>query len=261
MTPPTTASPRMARMARIARANAGTAFGYPDRMAVSAAHAEFIRGHYLFAGLSDLDFDRIAANMTFQELAKGELLFLRGDPADAFFFVVSGQIELSLTSPGGNKKVIEVFTEGRTFAEAIAFMREHRYPVTSQALIGTELIRVPNDNFVRMLYDNPDACMLLLSNLCQHMHTLVTEIERISLYDAQERFCAYLLDLATTDGPTVTVSLDLPRHVLASKLSVKPETLSRILQNLQMNGTIQISGREVTIPDKRNLRRLGERHA
>ena len=217
--------------------------------------AELIRSHYLFAGLGDADFEPIVAHMTAVSLDKSDVLFLRDDPAEAFFYVVSGQIELGLTSPGGNKKVIEVFTPGRTFAEALAFTPRQRYPVSAQALLPSELIRIPNDHYVRVLHDNPDACMHLLSTLCQHLHMLVTEIERISLYDAQERFCVYLLDLAAKrPNEAGIVSLELPRHVLASRLSIKPETLSRILHQLQDAGTIDIAGREVTIKDLARLR-------
>ena len=126
---------------------------------------EKLKSHYLFAGLSDTEFGAVVAQTTLQQLPKGQILFLRGDPAKAFYFVVKGQIELAVTSPDGKKKVIEVFTAGRTFAEAIAFMREKRYPVTAQALVGTELIRIPNSCYVDVLYRNPDACMQLLSSL------------------------------------------------------------------------------------------------
>ncbi len=214
-----------------------------------------IRRHYLFSGLAEADFSDLARQMSLQHLAKGEVLFLRGDPADTFFYVAAGQIELVLTAPNGKRKVIEVFTLNRTFAEAIAFMREQRYPVSAQALVDSQLIRIPNSAYVNILYGNPDACMSLLGNVCQHLHRLVTEIERTTLLDARSRLCVYLLDLATgAEGDVATVELDLPRHVLASKLSIKPETLSRILHGLQSDGTLEIHDRTVNIAKLEGLR-------
>ena len=83
---------------------------------------ETIRGHYLFSGLNDNEFETLAAEISVESYEKGEIPFHRGDDAGAFFFVESGQFELSLISRDGQKKVVEVIADGRTFAEAIIFM-------------------------------------------------------------------------------------------------------------------------------------------
>ena len=43
-----------------------------------------------------------------KRLAKGEMLFQKGDPAQGFFVVVSGQIKLAFPSAQGNEKVVEI---------------------------------------------------------------------------------------------------------------------------------------------------------
>ncbi len=218
-----------------------------------ALHA--VRQHYLFAGLSERDFDGLAAQMTLSPIDKGEVLFLRGDTAESFFYVIEGQIELGLTTPTGEKKVIEVFGPNRTFAEAITFMRRKMYPANAQALVDSKLVRVPNQAYVEILYGNPDACMRLLGDVCQHLHARVVELERSTIHSARSRLASYLLDrVPKGEISPVTVELDLPRHVLASRLSIKPETLSRCLRQLQDSGILVIEDRNITVPDPERLR-------
>ncbi len=214
-----------------------------------------VRQHYLFAALSQPDFDRLGGQMTFSPVEKGEVLFLRGDTADSFYYVLAGQIELALTTPTGEKKVIEVFGANRTFAEAVTFMRRNLYPATAQAVVDSQVVRIPNKAYVDILYGNPDACMRLLGDVCQHLHARVVELERSTIHNARSRLASYLVDRIPSDqSDNAVLELDLPRHVLASRLSIKPETLSRSLRYLQDAGIVTIDDRIVTIPDIARLK-------
>ncbi|MDH3861784.1 MAG: cyclic nucleotide-binding domain-containing protein, partial [Gammaproteobacteria bacterium] len=178
---------------------------------------ETIRGHYLFSGLDEDVFEAIAADFATESFEKGEILFHRGDVADDFYFIESGQIELSLISPDGQKKVVEVIANGRTFAEAIVFMREAKFPVTAEALSNSVVYRIPNNTYRTMLRSNPDACMRLLSDVCRHLHQRVQEIERLTIQNARSRLASYLIDhVVETNDDEATVRLDLPKHILAS---------------------------------------------
>lgn len=210
--------------------------------------------HYLFAGLAEADFDELVVQMSEEYLGKGEVLFHRGDPAGAFYFLVSGQVELSLLSPGGQKKIIEVIGPGRTFAEAVMFMRESNFPVGAEALSDCTLLRIPNAAYLAVLDGNPDACLRLLSDVCAHLHARVREIERLTVQNARSRLSSYLLDhIVDTRDDEGTIRLDLPRHVIASRLSITPETLSRILRQLVDEGVLTIEDRVIYV---RSLARL-----
>ena len=214
-----------------------------------------VRQHYLFSGLEEPDFDRLVKTMSAERLDKGEVLFHRGDDAQHFFFVESGQIELSLISPGGHKKIVEVISHGRTFAEAIVFMRDHKYPVTAEALSDSVLFRIPNRAYLELLSDDSDACLRLLSDVCRHLHARVREIERLTIQNARSRLSSYLIDhIVESEDDEATIRLDLPRHVIASRLSVTPETLSRLLRTMTDEGILTIEDRVIFVHSLARLR-------
>jgi CRP-like cAMP-binding protein len=216
---------------------------------------ETVRSHYLFSGLTDGEFEALATDVTVESYDKGEVLFHRGDMAEAFFFVESGQVELSLISRDGQKKVIEVIAHGRPFAEAIVFMKEAKFPVSAEALSGTVVYRIPNDSYRNLLQDNSDACMRLLSDVCYHLHQRVQEIERLTIQNARSRLASYLIDhIVDTNDEEATVRLDLPRHVVASRLSITPETLSRLLRAMSDDGILTVDDRLIFVHSLARLR-------
>lgn len=216
---------------------------------------ETIRNHYLFAGLNDSEFEVLAKDVSIESYDKGEILFHRGDAADAFFFIESGQFELSLISRDGQKKVVEVIADGRTFAEAIIFMAEAKFPVTAEALSDSVVYRISNAAYRGLLQDNSEACMRLLSDVCFHLHQRVQEIERLTIQNARSRLASYLIDhIVETDDDEATVRLDLPRHVVASRLSVTPETLSRLLRAMSDDGIVTVDDRLVFVHSLARLR-------
>ena len=216
---------------------------------------ETIRSHYLFSGLEEGVFDALVSDIAVESFDKGEVLFHRGDVASDFYYIESGQIELSLISPDGQKKIVEVIAHGRTFAEAIVFMRESKFPVSAEALSDSVVYRIPNAAYRNLLQSNSNACMRLLSDVCRHLHQRVQEIERLTIQNARSRLASYLIDhIVETDDDEATVRLDLPKHIIASRLSVTPETLSRLLRAMADDGILTVDDRLIFVHSLARLR-------
>lgn len=216
---------------------------------------ENLKQHYLFSGLGESVFTPLIAAVTEKTLEKGEVLFHRGDPASHFYFLDSGLLELNLLSATGEKKVLEVIGPGRTFAEAIAFMHEKKFPVTAEALDRSVLCQIPIQSYVDILRADPDASMRLLSDVCRHLHARVREIEHLTVQNARSRLAIYLLDhVVETNDDEATIRLSLPRHVIASRLSIQPETLSRLFRTLVDEGILTIEDRVIFVHSLARLR-------
>lgn len=210
-----------------------------------------LREVLLFARLSEEQLIRVTRRAVRRSLAEGEVLFEQGEHAKRFYLVLNGQIKLYRHSPNGDEKVIEVVTQGSTFAEALMFLERPCYPVGAQALQASELISIDALDFAGMLRGSVDTCFLMLGDMSQRLRGLLREIDELSLHTATCRVAAYLLQHA----PEEKDSFELPtaKHVIASRLSVKPETLSRIIKWLSSNGIISVHGSQVELHDRLRL--------
>lgn len=212
---------------------------------------EQLRHGQLFSTLQEEQLARVASRASRVSLQEGESLFEQGDQASRFYLVLSGQIKLYRLSPAGNEKIIEIVMPGSTFAEALMFLDRPHYPVGAQALQSSTVISIDARDFAVMLKESVDTCFLLLGDMSQRLRGLLREIDELSLHSATCRFAAYLVQHAPAD--TDSFSLPIAKQVLASRLSVKPETLSRIVKHMSEDGIISVSGSRIKIHNREAL--------
>jgi CRP-like cAMP-binding protein len=218
-----------------------------------------IRSHHLFAGFSPPQMQRLLATAHVDDADAGQVLFDRGQPARHFYIVVEGQVNLVLYSKTGEEKIVDMLGPGQSFAEAVMFMSAPSYPVSAVAAVPSRIARFSSADYVAMLRESPETCLRLLGNLSQRLHMRIREIEYLTLESATHRFVRFLENRlpAGEDGP-VEVQLHESRQEIASHLSMKPETLSRILRTLADRGALEVHGRNLVVPSRAKLKSILE---
>jgi len=220
--------------------------------------ARELRRAHLFAEMPDPYLQKLIGQMQDLRVSPGDSLFRHGQPAERFFFLREGMVKLSRLSPDGDEKIIEIMRPGETFAEAVMFMgTQGRYPVNAEAVSDAKLYAFEQKNFLNMLHESSDACFGLLGSMSRRLHMLVNQIESLTLQNATYRLVAYLLEEIPRDVKTSPeVQLTTPKGVIASRLAIQPETLSRILAKLRQGGLIEVQGNHITVRDVQALRNL-----
>ncbi|NBC15165.1 MAG: cyclic nucleotide-binding domain-containing protein [Gammaproteobacteria bacterium] len=226
---------------------------------MSAQHDELRRAP-LFAALDGAQLERVRQRAAPVHLASGQMLFRQDDPAARFYFVRDGRMRLFRLGADGGEKVIELIGPGQTFAEALLFMGTERYPVCAAALEPTRLLAIDGADFKAMLRESPETCFALLGDLSRRLHAMIAEIDSLTLLSAQGRVARWLLGEVEGQGAggQPSIRLRVSKAVLASRLSIKPETWSRVTRRLSEQGVVQVSGDLIEIRDLDALRRAGE---
>ncbi|MCK5697037.1 MAG: Crp/Fnr family transcriptional regulator [Gammaproteobacteria bacterium] len=221
-------------------------------MSISKLFQQELRQHYLFRRLSDEAFSTILERSNLTSLKRNEVLFEQGDHASRFFFVRSGQIMLFQTSPEGHEKIVDIIGPGQTFAEAVMFMEGHRFPVNARATNNTELFYFDNKAFTQELQNSNALCFAMMADMSTRLKGLLTEISELTIYNAKHRLISYLLGHINDLKAQPTVKLTATKSMIASKLSITPETFSRIISQLKKEDLIAIEDEVITLlqPDK-----------
>ncbi|UCB54781.1 MAG: Crp/Fnr family transcriptional regulator [Thiotrichales bacterium] len=211
-----------------------------------------LKQSHLFSSLDEQQLERVYSHSRIVKLEDGQLLFAQGEDVDYFYLVLSGKIKLFRVSPDGQEKIIEIVRCGGTFAEALMFMDQPHYPVSSAALSDTVVVGIDAKDFKAMLWDSVDTCLLLLGDMSYRLRKLVYEIDVLTLHSGTCRVASYLLQHAPDDQDSF--ELENAKSVIAARLSVKPETFSRIIKNLRGEGVISIQGSKITIHNREALK-------
>ncbi len=213
--------------------------------------------HPLLAALKPEEFARIRRGIRSVSLEAEQHLFQHGEPARCFYIVISGQIKLYRLSPSGNEKIIDLIEPGHSFAEAVMFMDRRNYPVNASALAPTTLAAVEMQPFIDMLRDSVDVCFRLLGQLSMRLRHRLNEIDALALQNSTLRVVNYLLrQIPEEQAGPVTIELAAPKKTIAARLSIQPETLSRVFHNLEHAGIIEVTGSVIAVADAGRLQEL-----
>jgi CRP-like cAMP-binding protein len=220
-----------------------------------AGAAPRLRQCVLFADLDQEQFDGVIKHTRRVVLQESEVLFEQQQPAREIFLLESGQIKLALVSPEGQEKVIDLILPGTSFAEAIMFSRNPTYPVTATAIVASRVWSIDAGYYAGILHQSTDACFAVMAQMSRRLHWQVAELDRLTLHNAASRVVRYLLDqVPSTHLVSSEFQLDTPKHVIASRLSITPETLSRTFAKLSREGCLDITDNTVRLHDIEKLR-------
>jgi len=211
---------------------------------------DILRKTPLFATLPDDDLRRVADLAVSRRFAKKEAVFREGDRADGFFVVASGKVKVFKLSGEGKEQVLHVLEAGQTFAEAVIF-EGGGYPAYAEALTDAELLFLPKRPFVDLLERHPKVAIRMLASLSRWLKRMTDLAESLSLKDVETRLVFYLSEelkargIPAKDG--AELELAIGKNVLASRLGTVPETFSRTLKKLQVDGLIDVRGKRIRI--------------
>lgn len=198
--------------------------------------AEDLRAATLFSRLSAPEVDALIPILRVQDLPKGTSLFREGEPMDRLYLVISGWVTLFRDTSAGQRVVIRVFGPGETLAEAALFL-DSMFPVSGEVAENARLASLDRRAFERLLTTSPRVATGMIASLAMHLRALTIEIEQLKTRTATERVAAFLLTCCPDRGQA-DCSFELPydKSLIAQRLGMQPESLSRNLARLRSHG-------------------------
>lgn len=183
-------------------------------------------------------------------MPRGATIARRGEELPGLMAVAYGLVKLSLRGEA-SEKVLRLVGAGDTFGEAVLFL-EKPLPVDISALSDTLLVVVPAEPLRLMIDTEPGFARAMLASMSQRLHALVTDFEAATVHRATERLAAYLVSLVDPAGPA-TATLPASKTVIAARLGITKETLSRLLRRFAQEGLIAVGRRQITLLDRERL--------
>ena len=199
----------------------------------------------MFAGTPRAQLAALARHAETRHAAPGSLIARRGARLPGLMIVHYGLVKLTLK--GEAERVLRLAGAGETFGEAALFLDEP-LPVDVTAVADTGLVVVPAAPLLELFDGNPRFARGLLASVCHRLQALVADFEAATAHGARERLAAYLGSLGAD-----TACLPAPKSVIASRLGMTKETLSRLLRAFIDEGLIAVANREVRLLDRARL--------
>ncbi|WP_299381554.1 cyclic nucleotide-binding domain-containing protein [uncultured Kiloniella sp.] len=172
-----------------------------------------------------------------------------GEKAENFYVLEDGYVRLVLNSTCGDKKsTIDVLGPGSAFGEE-SITRSALNNFTCIALDEVETRVIPGDVLRRILLEDPVLLFRMMGSISLNMHSLMTQIADLKMRSTAERLSMFLLGLSGKEDGDDIVTLPYDKRVIADKLGMSPETLSRTFAKLKKIGVNTQPGNQVVITD------------
>lgn len=194
------------------------------------------------------------ASVCIKRFAKDEIVAHHGDSAAMLWLVVSGWVSLQRVTPDGKEISVGLCTQGDLFGEAGLFPHAN-YPYNAIIIHNdTELALIPAERMRALVQHHPQIAQFVMQDLGGRIAHAQLKLEHMSSLSAPQRLGCFLLRLCQNHKQgTQLLSIPVEKHIVASYLGMKPETLSRSFQHLMQTG-VRVKGAEVEVGDVQALR-------
>ena len=227
------------------------------RSGLGRAELELVRAVPVFSGLAPPALAPLLEGAVAKAFARHAVLFLQGEPATGFFVVLEGWVRLYRQTPQGQEITIAVFGRGDSFAEAVV-LQTMPFPVSAQAVADSRLLVIPAERFMRQLRASTDLCFKVMAAMARRLQGLVFQLENVSSRSTVQRLALFILRLCDRDTGTCRIQLPLDKNLIAARLGMQPETLSRGLAKLRAAG-VDSDGPGLLVHDVARLRTVALR--
>lgn len=204
----------------------------------------------------DVDRGRVEAMLQasfLQRFPMGVELVREGEPADFLHVVVEGKVEV-FSAYRDRETTVSVLGPGNCFITA-AVVLDRIYLKSARSLTPARILLIPADAVRRCFEEDAAFARRLACDLALAYRMVVKEVKNQKLRSGLERLANWLLAHQAEIGGTSRFELPFEKKVLASRLGMAPEVLSRSFAAL-VPYKVKVSGGTIEIQDAEALRNL-----
>lgn len=217
----------------------------------------------LFQDLPTHALTDLAARGNVRKLQQGQILFTANEPAKGLYVVLSGSVRAFRENIDGREQTIHVERAGGLLAE-VAVFDGGPYPSSTVAEEDSEVLFLAKEDVRHFLLQHPETALTALALMARKLRSVASLAEQLALKDVSQRLATLLLEEAQRntsrlqDG--VSFSLPLSHTQLAARLGTVREVVTRGLQKLTLQGTIEMRGHRVVMLNVKALRAQADTH-
>ena len=206
----------------------------------------------LFRGLCAPQVAGVARQCWVLSAKRGGVVASRDARLPGVFVLAFGSVQLMLGGAGEQRRLIRLVTAGETFGKATALLGGPS-SYDAVALADSKLIVIPSTAVMALMEREVPFARAMVTALARSNARLLGELEAATLQRSVQRLAGYLDSLANGSTGDCTVRLPVSKTVVAARLGVKKETLSRLLRELANDGVIAVAQRNIAILDRERL--------
>lgn len=231
----------------------------PHAGGAAAAGTALLRGVPYFGGLPEEVLAAVAAAAVPRSYARGEIIFLEGEPVAGLFVVAEGEVKIYKVSMQGREQILHVLGPGGTFND-VAALDGGPNPASAAASTDAVVYVIGRAEIRRLAQVYPALAWALIESIARRARHLVDMVEDLSLRSVKGRLARLLLAQAerSATGSEVGREQMISQTEIAARLGTVREMVGRALRELADEGLISQERHRIIIVDRERLAAVAE---
>ena len=211
----------------------------------------------LFAGFEKGVVAEFSSGASVVRFDKGQMVFARGEIADAAYVVLAGVVSIEILSPEGRMAQFAAMSAGDLFGE-LAIIDGGERTADARARSASTLLRVSKKQFEKAILQNPELAIRLFRDVVKKLRGSNQQIECVHFQTLRTRLAGLLHKLWHEHANDTGVIIHITQSELADRLSATREKVNVHLQAFKDAGAISIGRGKLEIIDQAMLADLAE---
>jgi CRP-like cAMP-binding protein len=215
--------------------------------------------HFLLGKLTTGEIDTLLTYSRVERYRAGSEIYAKGSPGNSMMAVLRGTAKMSSGSAEGKEIVLNIMNPGEIFGE-IALLDGEERSADAIAMTDCELLVLHRRDFLPILENHPEMCMILLRILCQRLRQTSEQVEDVLFRHLESRIAKALLHLAESAGRTDDQGLSIDLHLSQRELGYiaggSRESVNKHLQIWHKEGFIRLGKGSIVIRDMAAIERM-----
>lgn len=198
---------------------------------------------------------QVIANARHRHVPGGHTIFREGDPVEQILVIHRGRVKLNHYSLEGRELVQDIISAGDIYGEQRLFTGLS-HGVNAMTLEPVSYCEIYKKDIEALILKTPAVGIKLLEALSLKYNRVIRLQEILSRNDAKTRLAGFLAHRAQELNSD---TIRLARDNISASINLRPETISRKLRELRLEGLLDTQGHKVIrIKDREALRALYE---
>jgi CRP/FNR family transcriptional regulator, cyclic AMP receptor protein len=217
-----------------------------------------IRNYNLWSHLTDEEYDELNVVHNFIEARKGDYIYFDSHLLNKLYFIKEGFIKIGYVDEKGEEIVKEIIQKGEIFGQFSLqknnlngeFARAHKSDVS--------LCAFNVEDFEKLLSKKPQLAIPYSKQIGQKLRNAENRLVNLLHKDVRSRLLGFFFNLAQQNGydgssPSFAIENFLTHDDIARLIGSSRQTVTGFINELENEGLLQFSRRQIYIPDVKKL--------
>ena len=207
-------------------------------------------------GFSIEDFEEAGLRTVERRFGPKDTIFTPGDPDDQLYFVLSGTVRLYKIYGDYKEGTTALLKQGGIFGK-LSLVEGRWQDVFAEAVTEVQVAGIQKASLERAMKSNPNFALKLFSSLSERLRQSDEVIESLLHREVSTRLATLLLNLGERfgeeNGSGTTIGVRLTHQDLANMIASTREAVSKVMSELQRDGSIEVRSRKIAILNRESL--------